>query len=66
LFDGLKVREIGRSFWLYLLRYRHESIHYAVGEANNLLLTDVFSGQTNKNTSLIIIAFEAVGRCLES
>lgn len=61
----MKVKELGRRFWLYLLKHQNESMHLAVGEANNNLLTDVFNSLGTKNTSLIIITFESVLACFD-
>ena len=51
--------------WLYLLKNKAESIHFALGEANNQLLSDVFAAMATKNSSMIILAFESVAGCLE-
>lgn len=61
----MKIRELGRRCWLYLLRNKNDAIHVTVGEANNYLMTDVFSALGSKNTSLIIVAFGGVASCLE-
>lgn len=57
MFENMKIREIGRKIWQYVLKNREESVHFAIGEANNQILADVFSLISTKNTSLIIIAF---------
>ena len=62
----MKAREIGRKFWLYLLKNKLENVHFAIGETNNLLLTDVFTSLGTKNTSLIIIVFKSVLECFET
>lgn len=64
MFENMKIRDIGKRVWLYLLRNKQESIHFAIGEANNLLLSDVFSLMGTKNSSLIITAFESITLCL--
>ena len=60
----MKIPDIGKKIWLYLLKNMEESIHFAVGEANNQLLSDVFLLMGSKNTSLVIIAFESITQCL--
>ena len=65
MFENLKIREMGKKLWLSILKNKEESIHFAVGEANNSLLEDVFAAQASKNSSLIIVAFEPVFSCLE-
>lgn len=65
MFENLRVKEIGRKLWLYVLTNRTESIHFALGEANNLLLADVFASPSSKNASIIIIGFEGICSCLE-
>jgi hypothetical protein len=66
VFENLRVKEIGRKLWLYLLAHKTESIHFALGEANNLLLTDVFASPSSKNASIIIIGFDGICSCLEN
>jgi hypothetical protein len=57
------VKEIGRRLWLYLLQNKEYSIHFALGEANNLLLNDVFTTPTGKNASIIIVGFQNASDC---
>jgi hypothetical protein len=59
------VKEIGRKLWLYLLAHNSENIHFALGEANNLILADVFASPSSKNASIIIIGFDGACACLE-
>lgn len=65
MFESLRVKEIGKKLWLYLLLGREESVHFALGEANNMLLADVFASPSSKNASIIIVGFEGVSKCLE-
>ena len=57
MFENMKIREIGRKVWQYVLKNKEETVHFGVGEANNQILADVFTQLSTKNTSLIIIAF---------
>ena len=57
MFENMKIREIGRKVWQYVLKNKEETVHFGVGEANNQILADVFIQLSTKNTSLIIIAF---------
>jgi hypothetical protein len=60
----MKIGDIGKKIWLYLLKNMQESVHFAVGEANNQLLADIFALNASKNTSMVIIAFESITHCL--
>jgi hypothetical protein len=64
VFENLKIKEIGRKLWLYLLSHKEESVHFALGEANNMLLADVFASPSSKNASIIIVGFEGICQCL--
>ena len=65
MFENLRVKEIGRKLWLYLLTHNTENIHFALGEANNIILAQVFANPSSKNASIIIIGFEGACACLE-
>lgn len=60
----MKYQEIGKKVWLNFLKNKEQSIHFAIGEANNQLLSDIFYLMGTKNSSLIIVAFEPILLCL--
>jgi hypothetical protein len=65
VWENIKIREMGRKLWMYMLRNRDMGLHAVLGEANNLLLGDIFGNLSTKNASTIIIAFEGVSSCLQ-
>lgn len=61
----MSVGEIGKKTWITFLKNRYESIHAAVGEVNNAILSCAFSQLATKNASVILVALQPVVSCLE-